>query len=124
MATKDARGTKRTCQECGARFYDLNREEIICPICGSEYEIAHAAPEEVIEDEKLKDTAKVPTAADADEDDTVAEEDEAAEIADIGDDDEIEDTDDDGAPFLEEDEEDSGNVTDIIKPALDEGEET
>jgi uncharacterized protein (TIGR02300 family) len=42
MATKAERGTKRTCQnpECGARFYDLNRAPIICPICQSRYELA------------------------------------------------------------------------------------
>jgi hypothetical protein len=29
------RGTKRTCQndECGARFYDLMRNPIACPVC-------------------------------------------------------------------------------------------
>lgn len=26
-------GTKRTCYSCGARFYDLRREPIVCPIC-------------------------------------------------------------------------------------------
>ena len=33
MSTKAERGTKRTCQnpECGSRFYDLNRDPIICP---------------------------------------------------------------------------------------------
>ena len=29
-------GTKRTCQGCGARFYDLNRAQIVCPKCGTE----------------------------------------------------------------------------------------
>jgi uncharacterized protein (TIGR02300 family) len=45
MATKAARGTKRTCQnpECGSRFYDLNRDPIICPICQSNYELASVA---------------------------------------------------------------------------------
>ena len=44
MSTKQPRGTKRTCQsnECGARFYDLARKPITCPICGSIYEIASA----------------------------------------------------------------------------------
>ena len=28
-------GTKRTCQSCGARFYDLQRDPIICPKCGA-----------------------------------------------------------------------------------------
>ncbi|MEE8622478.1 MAG: TIGR02300 family protein, partial [Alphaproteobacteria bacterium] len=26
-------GTKRTCPHCGARFYDLRRETIVCPKC-------------------------------------------------------------------------------------------
>lgn len=26
-------GTKRTCHNCGARFYDLRRDEIACPVC-------------------------------------------------------------------------------------------
>jgi len=26
-------GTKRECAECGARFYDLNRDPITCPKC-------------------------------------------------------------------------------------------
>jgi len=30
-------GVKRTCQGCGARFYDLNREKPQCPKCGAEY---------------------------------------------------------------------------------------
>lgn len=44
MSTKQARGTKRTCQNsgCGSRFYDLNRDPITCPICGSQYVIASA----------------------------------------------------------------------------------
>jgi uncharacterized protein (TIGR02300 family) len=29
-------GTKRICQGCGARFYDLNRSQIVCPKCGTE----------------------------------------------------------------------------------------
>jgi uncharacterized protein (TIGR02300 family) len=46
MATKAARGTKRTCQnsDCTARFYDLNRDPIVCPICGSTYVLAVSAP--------------------------------------------------------------------------------
>jgi len=45
-ASKLERGTKRTCQnsECGAKFYDLNREPIVCPICNTAYSLALAAP--------------------------------------------------------------------------------
>jgi len=41
-AIKLERGTKRTCHnpECGSRFYDLNRDPIICPICNTAYVIA------------------------------------------------------------------------------------
>ena len=31
---KAAWGTKRTCHGCGARFYDLNKDKIVCPKCG------------------------------------------------------------------------------------------
>lgn len=31
-------GTKRTCTTCGARFYDMQRDPIICPKCGAENE--------------------------------------------------------------------------------------
>jgi uncharacterized protein (TIGR02300 family) len=42
MSTKAERGTKRACRnpECGARFYDLNRDPIVCPICQSAFELA------------------------------------------------------------------------------------
>jgi uncharacterized protein (TIGR02300 family) len=33
--SKPARGTKRVCPSCGARFYDLNRTPIVCPVCQS-----------------------------------------------------------------------------------------
>jgi uncharacterized protein (TIGR02300 family) len=31
-------GTKRTCQSCSARFYDLNKGPIKCPKCGREHD--------------------------------------------------------------------------------------
>ena len=34
-ATKAMRGTKRVCQACEVRFYDLLREPIVCPCCGA-----------------------------------------------------------------------------------------
>jgi uncharacterized protein (TIGR02300 family) len=40
MATKQARGTKRTCQSCDERFYDLTVTPITCPHCGAGYVIA------------------------------------------------------------------------------------
>jgi uncharacterized protein (TIGR02300 family) len=45
MSTKAERGTKRTCQnpECGSRFYDLNRDPIVCPICQTVFQQAISA---------------------------------------------------------------------------------
>ena len=35
-------GTKRLCASCGAKFYDLNKDPIHCPKCGAVYEVAVA----------------------------------------------------------------------------------
>ncbi len=34
QSSKAARGTKRACQACETRFYDLGRDPIVCPSCG------------------------------------------------------------------------------------------
>ena len=33
-------GTKRLCASCGAKFYDLNKDPIHCPKCGTVYVVA------------------------------------------------------------------------------------
>jgi len=35
-------GTKRLCASCGAKFYDLNKDPIHCPKCGAVYELVVA----------------------------------------------------------------------------------
>ena len=35
---KPAWGMKRTCQGCGAHFYDLRKDPIICPKCATVYD--------------------------------------------------------------------------------------
>ena len=116
MATNKDRGTKRTCQngDCGARFYDLNRNPILCPICGSKYAIAHsptaaaAIAQEERAQRKMKKPEFEPAKAEA-EGETEAEE----ALVDV----ETDEADDAGAEadetFLEEEEED-GNVADIV----------
>ena len=32
-------GTKRQCQECGARFYDLKRHKVVCPKCDASFKL-------------------------------------------------------------------------------------
>ena len=31
-------GLKRTCQSCGARFYDMGKSPIACPKCGAQFD--------------------------------------------------------------------------------------
>ena len=126
MATKQARGTKRTCQsdECGARFYDLSRDPIACPVCGSVYELASSPqalqaiadeknsrgrtkkPEFVVEKRKVDDPEAVVS---EDALDNVEEEAEAV-VA-------------DDETFLEEEEEEGGDLANVIGGPVAEGEE-
>jgi uncharacterized protein (TIGR02300 family) len=115
MATKQARGTKRTCQnpECGSRFYDLDRDPIVCPICESTYVIASApmtapvAPVEVEHKPKKPEFADEPAAAPEPE----VESTEALAEIEAGEDAVAEEADE---TFLEEEEEDGGDVSGII----------
>ncbi|MGL4395520.1 MAG: TIGR02300 family protein [Hyphomicrobium sp.] len=115
MATKTSRGTKRTCQSCGDRFYDLERTPIVCPLCGAGYHIA-SSPAALAalqaEEKAAKKAGKKPI---------FAQESEAAELpaaegeealADV----ETEETvaGDDDETFLEEEEEEGGDVSNII----------
>jgi uncharacterized protein (TIGR02300 family) len=120
-------GTKRQCQNCGAKFFDLAKNPIVCPKCGTVYEVAtmparsSARGKAVEEDEPEVEAAEaelVPLEeADAPEDEKVAavlpeddveiEEDEAAE----------DDT------FLEEEEEDSDDVSTLIDGDIEGDEE-
>jgi len=113
MATNKDRGTKRTCQngDCGARFYDLNRNPIICPICSSKYVIASsptalAPPPE----EKAPRKVKKEEFADKTTDEVEVE---ADDDLDVDTDDAADDADE---TFLEEEEEDGGDVSTIIGP--------
>jgi len=126
MSTKQARGTKRTCQssECGSRFYDLNREPITCPICGTIYELASSplalaaaedkSPRRARKPEVAPKAALEPADAEADGDDALAdiETDDSDDIAAEGDE-----------TFLEEEEEEGGDVSGILGGPVAEGEE-
>lgn len=113
MASKAARGTKRTCQndDCASHFYDLNRDPIVCPICGTEYVIATAPPpsleSEAPKDEKKEKTVEVG----ADSDDAL---DSADSIDDIEDSDDIDDDDDNDAFLATDDDQDDNVVPEII----------
>jgi uncharacterized protein (TIGR02300 family) len=126
---KDARGTKRVCPACGARFYDLERTPIVCPACQTEYqappsrrggERAAAAAVAVAEPAPkapVRERREALVTEDAEDTEAVAED----EDIDLGDDDaEIPEGDDDTV-FLEEAEEDGEtDVTGIVGPGKNE----
>ncbi len=124
MATKQARGTKRTCQSCDERFYDLERSPILCPFCGAKYVIASSpaalAALQAEQREQLNKKSKKPVLADDAEGELPAVEGEEAlpdvetEDAGGGDDDET---------FLEEEEEEGGDMSNIIGGPASEGDE-
>lgn len=129
MSMKNERGTKRTCQSasCGSRFYDLNRDPIVCPICGTVYEMmtttAVGAVAAAADKTPRRAAAKKPEAEsgpvpggdtpDAEADDALADIDAGDEVVD----------DDDDETFLEAEEEDGGDVSGIIGGTVPEGEE-
>ena len=118
MATKQARGTKRTCQSCDERFYDLDRDPIVCPFCGSKYVIASslvalAALQAEQRDLAAKKSKKPAIVEEADGELPAAEGEEA--LVDVEADDTAAAEDDE--TFLEEEEEEGGDVSTIIGPA-------
>jgi uncharacterized protein (TIGR02300 family) len=124
MSKKEQRGTKRTCQSasCGTRFYDLNRDPIACPICGTVFEssalpvamAAAAAPAAAVADRPARRPAKKPEFVEADVAPVAAPEvvGEDALVDVEGAEEPIAAVDDE--TFLEEEEEDSGDVSGII----------
>ena len=50
--SKAERGTKRQCLKCGTKYYDLNKDPIVCPSCGAPFVAAMTAAEKVRSKEK------------------------------------------------------------------------
>jgi uncharacterized protein (TIGR02300 family) len=139
-------GTKRLCGGCGAKFYDLSKDPIVCPKCSTVFEIvvpvargraaeaaalaaAGAAAAAAAAAAKTKEAeVEAPETADVElvslEDaDAEAEGKKVAGDAVEGEDDiEVEETEE--APFIEEQEEGDDDVTDIIGEGREDEEET
>jgi uncharacterized protein (TIGR02300 family) len=111
--SKPELGAKRQCQACGAKFFDLNKDPIVCPKCGTAFQgvmRARAASKDDDEDSEVVTPAGVDMVS---LDDVAAGEEKAAETA-------VEDIDveDDGGSeddsFLEEEEEEDDDVSNLI----------
>ena len=119
-------GIKRTCPVTGRRFYDLNRDPVVSPYSGQAYARAYFEPQakgpaREEEDDEEADVAPVELVAleEADAVDGAAKE--PAVVEDV--DEEIA-VDDEADTFLEADEEDEDDVSDLIDGDLADDEET
>jgi uncharacterized protein (TIGR02300 family) len=115
-------GTKRLCTSCGAKYYDLNRDPITCPKCGTVFEIvmtsraakAAKAAEKAEDDEDDEDDVTAPEIVTLEEADAEAEgaDDDVPDID--GDDVDLEDDDDaDDGVFIEDEDDDDDAVPGI-----------
>lgn len=122
MASLD-RGTKRQCLHCSTKFYDLNRDPILCPSCGKQFLLEAAPLAAVVEEKKEtveveKDTAAEAVGAevislDDAEDDDDDDDDDIPDVEDVEVDDELSSEDDD--VFLEDDDDDDDIGIEVAK---------
>ena len=129
-------GTKRLCGGCGAKFYDLNKNPIACPKCGTVFEAvvtssraraeAARAPVREVEAEvpEVQD-AEFVSLEEADAEAQGAKKPAVAGEAAEGEDEEVEiDESLDDAAFIEETEDEDEDVTEIIGGDREDEEET
>jgi len=126
-------GAKRTCHNCGARFYDLSREPIVCPVCSTVYDVERQPRARrgggVVKDDapSRPKISKAAVAGGIDEDETDdaagapdTDDDEASEADDDGDDNDLDDLKDEDQDLIEdtsdlgEDGDDIGEVMEHI----------
>ncbi|POF34128.1 TIGR02300 family protein [Roseibium marinum] len=113
-------GTKRLCPSCGAKYYDLNRDPITCPKCGTVFETvmtsraAKAAKVAEKPEEEEEDDTPVPDTVPLEEAD--AETEDTGEVVPDLEDAEVEVDDDDDADdgvFIDDEDEDEDEVPPI-----------
>ena len=79
-------GTKRTCQSCGAAFYDMRRAPIVCPKCGATFDPEAFTKARRTRPQPVEEKVKKPPAPSAAEGDIESELPEGGEeFEDVGD---------------------------------------
>ncbi|UDL94267.1 MULTISPECIES: TIGR02300 family protein [Lichenihabitans] len=115
-------GAKRQCQNCSTKFFDLNKDPIVCPNCGTVFQalpvarVARAAP--AARDEGDVEAEAAGAEIVSLEDVEAGEKVEAAAEDDI----EVDDVPADDT-FLEEEEEENDDVADLIDGDIEDDEE-
>jgi uncharacterized protein (TIGR02300 family) len=131
-------GTKRTCPSCAVRFYDLLRNPICCPNCGTSFVamailpsktdlpglVPQAAPKPRLVEESDEDTGDVELISldEAEEEEKADDETAGIEDVDLGDDTDGANADEDDT-FLVVEEEEGGSMSDLIEGGGKENEE-
>ncbi len=107
-------GAKRQCQNCGAKFFDLNKDPIVCPKCGTVFQgLVARAERATAKEEEAEDEAVAPAGVElVSLDEVEAAEEKVAEP--VVDEIEVEDDDTADDPFLEAEEEDEDDVSALI----------
>jgi uncharacterized protein (TIGR02300 family) len=141
-------GTKRLCGSCGAKFYDLAKDPIVCPKCETTFVVvapvssrradaaaaaavaaaAAAAATAAAARVPAKEEGDLPVVQDAEfvslEDADAEAQGKKGEAATAEGEDDIEIEETEEAPFIEEQEEGDDDVTDIIGEGREDEEET
>lgn len=104
-------GQKRTCQSCGAKFYDMSRSPIVCPKCGTTFD-----PELMTKLRRGKAVPPPPPKV------VPADEPEPAEVEDIADDESEDEEDEAVMEDTSELGQDSDDVDDVVDKADEDGE--
>ena len=133
-------GTKRLCAHCSAKFYDLGKDPIVCPKCGQVYEVApvitrgRPEPAAVVAartppapvEEVVAEPAEAEFVSLEEADAEAAGAKKPAETAEPEVEEEEVEMDEplDDAPFIEEQEEEDADVTDIIGGDIENEEES
>jgi uncharacterized protein (TIGR02300 family) len=112
-------GAKRQCQSCATKFYDLNRDPILCPKCGAVFQVTLSrTPARVVQEEEVEVEKEGVETVPLDE---VEETENAAEAIDVDEDVELVDDADD--TFLEEEEGEDDDVSGLIDGDLESDDE-
>lgn len=114
-------GLKRQCQSCATKFYDLNKDPILCPKCGAVFHVAalSRAPGRVEEEEETSEKEVETVSLDE-----VEENENKADRIDVDEDVEIDDAADDDDTFLEEEEGEDDDVAGLIDGDIETDEES
>lgn len=108
--SKPERGTKRQCLKCGTKYYDLNKDPIVCPSCGAPFVAAVTATEKVRS--KAKPAAPVEDETDEVEVDVAAAEVGAEVVS-------LEEAEAKVKPVASSDDDDDDDESDEVIPGLD-----